>query len=177
MNGNYPAAPPAVVRLTRYTETEEAEIAGGDADPFAASGMPMTWLPAEEHFGTRLDGRLVAHAGLVVAPVRVNGVQREVVGLGGVIVAPGHRGQGLARQIVTAAVEHARGMGPAFGLLFCRPDRIPLYGGLGWRTLECHVQVEQPDGPVMMPFRSMWVPLREGAQWPPGPVRLLSLPM
>ncbi|GAB2723539.1 hypothetical protein [Kitasatospora kifunensis] len=54
---------------------------------------------------------------------------------------------------------------------------VPLYQRLGWRTLEQDVHVEQPEGVVIMPLRTMWTPLRDGANWPAGEVRLLSLPM
>ncbi|UQA97286.1 GNAT family N-acetyltransferase [Streptomyces halobius] len=147
-------------------------------DPFDVERTALTWRSKEEHFGVRLGDRLVAHAGLVPVPVSVDGTRMQVVGIGGVIVAPDLRGHGLARLAVTSAVEQARSMGPEFGLLFCWPDRVPVYQRLGWQTLDVDVHVEQPGESVaVMPLRSMWLPLREGAQWPPGPVRLLSLPM
>ncbi|MCI0386620.1 GNAT family N-acetyltransferase [Streptomyces sp. CNQ085] len=166
----------AVVRLPELAGADREEIRGGVPDPFEIEGLVMAWQSKQEHFGIRREGRLVAHAGLVTVPVAVAGRRTEAVGLGGVIVAPGLRGRGLARAVVTAAVDHARGMGPDLGLLFCWPERMPVYEALGWRELEEHVRVEQPDGPVTMPMRTMWTPLREGADWPPGPVRLLSLP-
>jgi predicted N-acetyltransferase YhbS len=165
------------VRLPGFTGADLEEICGGSDDPFEVVGLSMAWRSQEEHFGVRLDGRLVAHAGLVTVPVSFAGSRVEAVGLGGVIVAPGLRGRGLARTVVTAAMEHARGMGPEVGLLFCWPEHMPVYEALGWRELEEHVRVEQPDGLVTMPMRTMWTPLREGADWPPGPVCLLSLPM
>ncbi|MER5185365.1 GNAT family N-acetyltransferase [Streptomyces sp. NPDC002896] len=137
----------------------------------------MKWLDKEVHFGVRQQGRLVAHAGLVQVTVSVDGDRLQVAGLGGVIVAPDLRGHGLARLVVTAAVEHARGSGAEFGLLFCWPDRVPLYQHLGWRALDGDMQVEQPDGLVSMPPLPMWIPLAEGAIWPRGRARLLSLPM
>ncbi|MGI5262026.1 GNAT family N-acetyltransferase [Streptomyces angustmyceticus] len=168
-----------MVRLARYSTAELREIAGDDEDPFGVAEAGLTWLPKQEHFGIRRDGRLVAHTGLVTLPLAVGPVETEVVGFGGVLVAPGLRGHGLARLVVSGALEHARTSGPECGLLFCRPHLVPLYQRLGWRTLEEDVQVEQPGGPVVMPLRTMWIPLRDGARWPggSGPVRLLSLPM
>jgi predicted N-acetyltransferase YhbS len=166
----------SVVRLAQYTTTDLDGIAGDETDPFGdATGL--TWLPKDEHFGVRSGDRLVAHAGLVVAPVSVGDTRTKVVGLGGVIVSADQRGRGLARLVVTAAMEYARGMGPDLGLLFCWPDRAPLYQRLGWQMLEGDVRADQPDGPVVMPMRGMWTPLREGAEWPSGPVHVLSLPM
>ncbi|WP_258314652.1 GNAT family N-acetyltransferase, partial [Streptomyces sp. Act143] len=99
-----------------------------------------------------------------------------VAGLGGVVVAPDLRGRGLARLVVAAAA-HARGTGAEFGLLFCLPDRVPLYRRLGWRESADGMRVEQPGGVVAHPLRTMWLPLAEGAVWPSGPARLHSLPM
>lgn len=166
-----------MVRLAEYTKADLAEILGEGDDPFGVAHTGLTWLPKNVHFGIRRAGRLVAHTGLLRLPVSVGGVESEVMGVGGVAVAPDQRGQGLARLVVAGALDHARTMGPRQGLLFCRPPLVSLYQRLGWRLLAGDVQVEQPAGPVLMPLRTMWTPLHEGAGWPAGPVRLLSLPM
>lgn len=166
-----------VLRLTEYTKAEQTEILGDGADPFGVADAGLTWLPKKDHFGIRQDGRLVAHTGLLQLPIAIGAVDTEVVGVGGVAVAPDLRGQGLARLVVSAALDHARTMGPRFGLLFCRPPLVPLYQRLGWHLLDQDVQVEQPEGPVTMPLRTMWTPLHDGAYWPAGAVRLRSLPM
>ncbi|MEU7292670.1 GNAT family N-acetyltransferase [Streptomyces exfoliatus] len=171
------SASPTVVRLTRYTKTEQTEILGAGADPFGVADTGLTWLPKEDHFGVRLDGRLVAHTGLLRMPISIGAVETEVVGVGGVAVAPDVRGRGLARKVLAAALEHARTMGPRHGLLFCRPPLVPLYQRLGWRVLNQDVHVEQHEGPVIMPLASMWTPLHGDADWPAGAVRLLSFPM
>ncbi|GHB84037.1 hypothetical protein GCM10010347_63710 [Streptomyces cirratus] len=177
MTDSLSSALPTAVRLTEYTKTEQIEILGDSADPFGVADAGLTWLPKEDHFGIRQKGRLVAHAGLLRLPISIGGVGTQVVGVGGVAVAPDMRGHGLARLVVSAAVDHARTMGPQHGLLFCRPPLVALYQRLGWRTLEQDVHVEQPEGPVVMPLRTMWTPLRDDASWPTGEVRLLSLPM
>ncbi|WP_327135192.1 GNAT family N-acetyltransferase [Streptomyces sp. NBC_01343] len=171
------SVPPTAVRLTRYTKTEQAEILGEGADPFGVADTGLAWLPKDEHFGIRLEGRLVAHTGLLRIPVSVDGSGIEVVGVGGVAVAADVRGRGLARLVMAAALDHARTMGPRHGLLFCRPPLVPLYRRLGWRVLDQDVSVEQHEGPVTMPLRTMWTPLHDGAHWPAGAVRLLSYPM
>ncbi|MGW7368778.1 GNAT family N-acetyltransferase [Streptomyces sp. NPDC054841] len=168
---------PTVVRLADYAKTDQIEILGDSADPFGVADAELTWLPKKDHFGIRHQGRLVAHAGLLQLPISIGGVGTQVVGVGGVAVAPDMRGHGLARLVVSAALDHARTMGPQHAILFCRPPLVPLYQRLGWQTLEQDVHVEQPDGFVIMPLRTMWTPLRGGANWPVGAVRLLSLPM
>ncbi|MGW7072354.1 GNAT family N-acetyltransferase [Streptomyces sp. NPDC054855] len=175
---NGTSSAPITVRLARYTRTEQSEILGGGDDPFGVAETGLTWLPKEEHFGVRLGERLVAHAGLLRLPVAVGDVRTDVVGVGGVAVAPDLRGQGLARIVVDAALDHARTMGPRHALLFCRPPLLPLYQRLGWHPIEQDVLVEQPEGRlVTMPLRTMVTPLREDASWPSDAVRLFSLPM
>ncbi|MEV0529615.1 GNAT family N-acetyltransferase [Streptomyces sp. NPDC050439] len=176
-NNESPTAP-TTVRLARYTKTEQSEILGDGDDPFGVAETGLTWLPKEEHFGVRLGERLVAHAGLLRLPVAVGDVRTDVMGVGGVAVAPDMQGQGLARRVVTAALDHARTLGPQHALLFCRPPLVALYQRLGWRPVDKDVLVEQPEGRlVTMPLRTMVTPLREGAYWPEEPVRLFSLPM
>lgn len=169
--------PFTALQLTRYTKTEQCEILGDSDDPFGVADVGLTWLPKKDHFGIRLDGHLVAHAGLLKLPMSIGGDLTEVVGVGGVAVAPDLRGRGLARLVLATALDHARTMGPRHGILFCRPPLVPLYGRLGWRELDRDVRVEQHEGPVVMPLRTMWTPLRDDADWPTGEVRLLSFPM
>ncbi|MFF2660311.1 GNAT family N-acetyltransferase [Kitasatospora sp. NPDC058032] len=165
-----------VVPLVNY---DMAEILGDTPDAFGVAGLGFTWRSKEHHVGIRAepDGRLVAHAGLVVLPLSAGGRHLDVVGLGGVAVAAERRGQGLARAVVDGALVRARALGPQVAILFCLPEVAGLYARLGWRPVEGPVEVEQPAGPVVMPLRSMWFPLHEGAQWPEGAVRLHSLPM
>ncbi|MBP2406280.1 putative acetyltransferase involved in intracellular survival [Streptomyces netropsis] len=178
MSDNQHSLSPAVVRLPRYTKTEQNEILGDGDDPFGVAAAGLTWLPKEEHFGIRHGDRLVAHAGLLRLPVAIGDIRTEVVGVGGVAVAPDVQGQGLARLVVTAALDHARTMGPQHALLFCRPPLVPLYQRLGWHQLDQDVLVEQPGTRlVTMPLRTMVTPLHNKAHWPSEPVRLFSLPM
>lgn len=178
MSDDHAAVAPAVERLAHYTKADQEEILGKSDDPFGVAWTGLTWLPKDDHFGIRHDGRLVAHTGLLRLPLAIGATETEVVGVGGVAVAPGMQGQGLARRVVTAALEHARTMGPEHALLFCRPPLVPLYRRLGWQPLDQDVRVEQPEGRlVTMPLRTMVTPLRDGVRWPDGPVRLYSLPM
>lgn len=178
MSDNQSSAAPAVVRLPEYTKADQDEILGHGDDPFGVAAAGLTWLPKKDHFGIRHGDRLVAHAGLLRLPVAIGESETEVVGVGGVAVAPGMQGQGLARRVVAAALDHARTMGPEHALLFCRPPLEPLYQRLGWHPLTKDVLVEQPGNRlVTMPLRTMVTPLRDNACWPSEPVRLFSLPM
>lgn len=153
------------------------EISGGGEDPFETNGLGLKWADKTVRYVARSEGRLVAHAGLVDVPVTVGGEDFVVGGLGTVIVSPTMRGRGLARLVVGAVMDHARGEGRDFGLLFCLESRVGLYAKLGWHLIEDEVTAQQPDGEIVMPCKAMWTALDDGLTWPPGKVRLRSLPM
>ncbi|MFE3662992.1 GNAT family N-acetyltransferase [Streptomyces sp. NPDC059164] len=178
MNKKTSSASFTVLRLERYTRAEQDEILGNVDAPFGVMETGLTWRGKDEHFGIRRGVRLVAHAGLVRLALMIDDTPTEVVGVGGVAVAADVRGCGLARQVVTAALEHARTMSPRHALLFCRPSLEALYRRLGWHGLDGDVVVEQPESRlVVMPLRTMVIPLHNDATWPLGSVRLLSLPV
>ncbi|GAA3183319.1 MULTISPECIES: GNAT family N-acetyltransferase [Streptomyces] len=163
--------------LEQYTPADLRGISGDDPDPFEVAHLGLTWRPKEHHFGVVQGERMVAHAGWVDLPVRVDGTRMQVAGLGGVIVAPGLRGHGLARRVVSAAAAHAAEQGFGLALLFCREDRVPVYTKMGWTRLTAEVEAEQPGGTRTMPLPAMWLSLGGDASWPHGRVSLLSLPM
>jgi len=166
-----------MVELGPLTAEQKAELEGDELDPFGETGVTLRYRPKERHFALADDdGRLVASAGTVVVDVEVGAEPFPVVGIGGVIVRAPYRGRGLARRVVEAALDRARAAGPARAMLFCHADRMGLYERLGFAEITAPVSVQQPDGTELMPQRTMWRPLREGAAWPPGPVALQSLP-
>jgi predicted N-acetyltransferase YhbS len=166
-----------VVEFGRLTDEARAELEGDEADPFDAAGTTLRYRPKEQHVAVRGDdGRLVASTGMVAVAVEVEGQRFQVVGIGGVIVNARHRGRGLARTVVEAALERAAALGPAFALLFCHDDRAGLYERLGFSTVEPPVLVEQPEGEAEMPQRTMWRGLRPRASWPEGQLIVRSLP-
>lgn len=160
-----------------HSEAERAELHAGERDPYESLHLAISWEHHERRIAIRDDGRTIASVGLIVAPVVVAGETFEVVGFGGVIVTRSRRGEGLARRAMEAAIARAAELGPAFGLLFCRPDRAGLYAKLGFVDVDARVEVGQPGGArVDMPLRTMWRPLRVGAVWPEGAVSLPGLP-
>ena len=166
-----------IVEFGPLTPQHRAELEGDEEDPFEVGGSTLRYRPKQQHVGVQAeDGKLVASAGTVVVEVEVAGERFPVVGLGGVIVNINHRGRGLARQVVEAAIARAQDLGPDFAMLFCLPDRMGLYERLGFAEIADEVRVEQSHGSVLMPDRSMWRPLRAGAQWPGGAVTVHSLP-
>jgi GNAT superfamily N-acetyltransferase len=166
-----------VVEFGALTPELRAELEGDEPDPFEAEGIPMQFVEKQRHVALRnSDGRLVASTGMVVVEVEVAGERFPIVGFGGVIVSAPHRGQGLGRGVVQAALARAQSMGPAFVLLFCHSSRAGLYRRLDFVRVTSPVSVEQPGGTAEMPLHTMWRALAPGASWPPGPLAVRSLP-
>jgi GNAT superfamily N-acetyltransferase len=166
-----------IIEFGPLTPELRAELEGDEHDPFDAEGVDLHFRPKDRHVALRdHDGRLVASTGMLVVDVDIAAERIPVVGFGGVFVAADHRGRGLARQVIRAALARAQTMGPAFALLFCLPSRAGLYLKLDFARITAPVSVEQPDGLREMPQHAMWHALAPGQAWPPGPVTLRSLP-
>ncbi len=169
--------PMKLVDFGDLTTADRAELEGDESDPFDTAAATLQFRPKERHVGLRdQSGRLVASTGMTLADVEVDGVRFPVVGLGGVIVNAEHRGRGLARRVVGAALDRARSMGPDFIVLFCHPNRIGLYSRLGFARLPEPVLVKQPVGYAAMTQRTMWQALRPSASWPSGRTVIHTLP-
>lgn len=166
-----------LIEFEEMTSELRAQLEGNEEDPFEVGEIAIRFQPKARHVGLQdEDGTLVASTGLVLADAQVGEERFPVVGVGGVIVRAPFRGRGLAREIVEAAVERARNLGPPFAVLFCRPDRAGLYRRLGFAEVAGDVLVNQPRGYQVMPLCTMWRALHPGLTWPPGPLVLHSLP-
>jgi predicted N-acetyltransferase YhbS len=150
------------------------ELRAGEEHPFGVD--ELEWRRKQGFLALRVEDRLVSSASWVIVDVEVGGRPLQAVGLGGVIVGRPHRGKGYARAILEPWLERAATLGPAFAALFCSHENETLYARFGFRTVAAPVTADQPTGPVEMPGAFMWRPLREGATWPDGPVRVLGLP-
>jgi predicted N-acetyltransferase YhbS len=167
-----------LVEFGRLTDQARADVEGDEPDPFDAAGNTLTYRAKDRHVALRgEDGHIVASTGMLEIDVEVAADRFGAVGIGGVIVNARHRGRGLARELVGAALDRARTLGPRFALLFCHQDRAGLYERLGFAYVTAAVTVQQPCGrSAEMPQRTMWRALAPGATWPDGPVSVLSLP-
>ena len=161
-----------IVHQERF-ESWEALVAG-EVNPFGLGDSTISWRE-KTHHTVQYDGeRPIAHVGLLVAPVRAGGETFDVLGVGGVIVARSHRGTGVLRPLLEAAL--ARDLGPERALLWCSTENAAIYARFGFEHVEAPVTVDQPDGPYVMPMPTMWKPLRAGARWPAGDVTVPGLP-
>jgi GNAT superfamily N-acetyltransferase len=166
-----------LVDLPDFGPDGYAEIVDGEPDPFGTDHLAVEWGPKTNHVGLRDDDRLIGHAGWVTADVRVaTGQTIEVLGLGSVLLHRDHRGSGVGRLLVEGAMDRMMSEGGTIAILFCRPERLRFYGDLGWHPITDVVTVGQPGGPIVMPLRTCWLPLAEGAIVPPGDLEFPGLP-
>lgn len=101
------------------------------------------------------DGCLVAHLRMFDRSIRVGGVRLRTAGVGNVITAPDHRGQGYAGQLLRAMLGTIPAEGFAYSLL--RAYQPALYERHGWAPLDQElVRAELPPlsiGPLTIaPF-------------------------
>ncbi len=165
-----------VIEFGPLSQEQREELEGDEPDPFDAAGARLTYQAKEHHVGLRHHGRLVASTGWLVVDVEVGHERFAVVGFGGVIVNARHRGRGLARQVLQAALAKAETLGPPFVILFCHDDRIGLYLKVGFHEVDAEVHVKQPHGYAAIPEHTMWRALRPDHSWPLGPLVVHSLP-
>ncbi|MEV7981846.1 GNAT family N-acetyltransferase [Streptomyces sp. NPDC086519] len=124
-------------------------------DPFGVNGLGLMWADKQHTLTAVSEGRPVASAGWLLRDMAFDGLPRRGAGLGGVLVHPAYRGRGIARTVISVAVEHARAAGAETMILLCRPDLVPLYTQLGWSRLSVPVTVHQPDGARTSPLTTM----------------------
>jgi predicted N-acetyltransferase YhbS len=166
-----------LIDLPEFGPDAYAQIVDGEPDPFGTDHLGIEWGPKSHHVGLMDDGRLIGHAGWVASHVGVmNGETIEVLGLGGVLVHRRFRGNGVGRVLVAGAMQHMRMQGGTIAMLFCRPERLRFYGDLGWFPIAGAVTVGQPGGPIVMPLRTCWHPLVEGATVPDGAMEFPGRP-
>jgi predicted N-acetyltransferase YhbS len=163
-----------IVEGDQLTPAQWDELRAGEEHPFGVDGLQ--WRRKGGFLALRVDDRLVASASWVIVDVEAGGQPLQVVGLGGVIVGRPHRGKGYARAILEPWLERAATLGPAFATLFCSHENEALYARFGFTAVGEPVTADQPGGPVDMDGAFMWRPLRGGATWPEGPVRVRGLP-
>jgi GNAT superfamily N-acetyltransferase len=165
-----------LVEMDEITPQQWSELVAGEREPWGGVAEQLVWGDKQRYVGLRdADRRLVAIAGGLTAELEIT-ERLQVVGIGGVLVSASERGRGLALEMLQRLLEIAAEMGPERAMLFCRPQLTGLYRKLGFAEIAGPTWVQQPDGPLEMPLRTMWRPLREGVGWPSGRVDVLGLP-
>ncbi|MEU5094560.1 GNAT family N-acetyltransferase [Streptomyces sp. NPDC020996] len=154
---------------------DDVALRSGLPDPFEVSGLGLVRADKEHTLTAVCEGRPVASLGWLLRDMAFDGTPRRVAGLGSVLVHPAHRGRGIARTMLSVAVEHARAAGAETVMLLCRPELVPLYTQLGWRQVSAPVSFRQPVGTRLCPLTTMTYDLAELPR-PSVGVDLLGLP-
>ncbi|MER6529051.1 GNAT family N-acetyltransferase [Streptomyces sp. NPDC001508] len=164
----------------RYTpgpgsQEDNAALRDGLPVPFQVNGFCLVRADMEHALTAASNGKLVASLGWLLREMTFDGAPRRVAGLSNVLVHPAHRGRGIARTMISVAVEHARAAGAETVMLLCRPEQVPLYTRLGWCQPAVPVTVLQPAGTQLCPLSTMTYDLTELPQ-PTIDVSLQGLP-
>ena len=158
------------------TEEERQALFFWDEHVFGLEDASYRWRPKDYHFVTEADGEPVSHVGLIKTTVSVGGRQITVGGIGGVATRPEAQGRRLVHAAMEQVQEFIRHeLGAEFGMLFCLPRLEPFYARQGWQALEDEVEIDQPSGKVVWPYRVMVKPCGERV-WPAGRVEVGGLP-
>jgi predicted acetyltransferase len=90
----------------------------------------IKWAVPEREHGAFSNGKLAAAAYVHAFGQFFGGRSVPMGGVGGVAVAPEHRGKGLARRVMTEALQAMRARGEVISALF--PATTSLYRGVGY---------------------------------------------
>ena len=158
------------------TEEERQALFFWGKDIWGLEDREYRWRPKDHHFVTEEDGRPLSHVGVIKTTVGVGGREVTVGGVGGVVTVPEAQGRHLVHAAMRQAQEFiCHELGADFGMLFCLPRLEPFYARQGWRAVGDEVEIEQPAGPVVWPYRVMVRPCGE-REWPAGRVEIGGLP-
>lgn len=145
-----------------------------DAEFFSHSRAWHGSAPAFSAIVLECD-EVIAHLGVVLRRVTVGGTPVEVAGIQNVGVLPEHRGRGLCREMLAAAMDEALRRDIDFGLLFCVAETIPVYERCGWQRLldrpVVRVDSDSQEKPLVEGNLPMWLPLEKG-EVPIGEIHL-----
>jgi predicted acetyltransferase len=127
---------PLVAKVQRLLS--EAFFDGASVDYYARLGIPTTILILQ-------DGPEVAgHLALYVREVDVLGEDIEIGMIGGVAIAPGHRGRGHSRTLLQRAHAWLQRRSIPFSILFAFEPRV--YRSSGYKLLQSPLRFLDEDG-------------------------------
>jgi len=99
----------------------------------------------------RLDGKVVAHAGIVVRDICVGNQPVRIYGIQNMGVLPEARGTGAGLRVLETVACEAVRRGIAFGVLFCVPGLERYYRRNGWELHDVAVRMNY-DGHANIPI-------------------------
>lgn len=103
--------------------------------PAIARAEPLgaDWFAMSTAFDHVVGDEVVAHAGVLEIPMVIDGAATRVAGIHAVCTAAAHRGRGLARGVIQAAVAHAEAFAPTIVLHANDPA---IYDRFGFRPID-----------------------------------------
>jgi len=152
------------LRIAGYPPASSAVWPGRDREWAGPTDRVLVWDS---------DGRLAAHAGLLLRNALADERPVRVGGIGGVLTHPEMRRQGMAAAAMTNAVQYFRHLGDVdFALLVCEPRLVAYYARLGWQQFSGRLIVRQWGESEEFTFhRVMTYPLRSS----PAPDAVIDL--
>ncbi|MFN3197596.1 MAG: GNAT family N-acetyltransferase [Bradymonadia bacterium] len=148
----------SITRRADFSPDDEAELKGLSQQVYPPEAMTdwpgrhIEWARTTHSIRCWSDDVLVAHAGLLVRSGRIDDRTVTLGGVGGVMVHPGHRRQGLATATMHRAPTWFAEQQVDFAVLVCVPELFTLYGRAGWQVFEDTLWVQQPGGRVPFTF-------------------------
>ncbi len=122
------------------------------------------------------DGKLVSHLRIIERISMLDGKDVLAGGLGAVMTAPGHHGNGFAsialRESERLIFDEIRA---DIGVLVCLPHLVPFYMKRRWQVITCPVEIHQPTGTEIWPECAILLP-KHGMQFAPRAFNLGGLP-
>lgn len=98
--------------------------------------QPYGYAPSENHMMGIHGGEVVGHVGWSYRQIAVGGVELGIGGVGGMLVSPSWRGQGVAKSLLMACVESMKSDSRVFfGYLGCRKEVVVFYEACGWQSV------------------------------------------
>ena len=141
-------------------------------------GRQSWWhcVPAYRVLGRDPAGSIVAHAGIVDRTVDIGdgNVRIRVAGVQSFCVSQDHRGAGVSKMLMSAAMEEATRLRFDAGLLFCVGELEAVYHRMSWHKLDSDVYMLDAEGekvPIPAKNTTMFYPLAK-RQLPAGDIDL-----
>jgi aminoglycoside 2'-N-acetyltransferase I len=140
-------------------------------------GIDLAWARPQRSLLVWDDGRLVAHVGVVVRDVLLDGQIVRIGGIGGVMTHPEAQGKGFARAAMRRAQDvFASDPAIVFALLVCPSSRVSFYERLDWRRFGGRLLVAQPAGAIAFTVNAVLVRPIHGIAPQTGTLDLCGLP-
>lgn len=118
-----------------------------------AAPLGADWSSMSTAFERTDAGEITAHAGVLEIPMVVDGNVQRVAGIHAVCTAAAHRGKGLGRAVIEAAIDHASGWAD---VMLLHANDAAIYGRYGFRSIAQWVWgTEVPQRPRTTPLRKL----------------------